>query len=35
MLGLLAASYLNYYFMQVLLEIETLPRLLVFYPVLQ
>jgi hypothetical protein len=35
MLGLLAAAYLNFYFMQVMLEIDSLPKLVVFYPVLQ
>ena len=35
MLAVLAAAYLNYYFMQVMLEIDSLPGLVVFYPVLQ
>jgi hypothetical protein len=35
MLAVLAAAYLNYYFMQVMLEIDSLPRLVVFYPVPQ
>jgi hypothetical protein len=35
MLGVLAAAYLNYYFMQVMLEIDSLPTLVVFYPVIQ
>ena len=35
MLGALAAAYLNYYFMQVMLEIDALPTLVVFYPVIQ
>jgi hypothetical protein len=33
MLAILAAAYLNYYFMQVMLEIDSLPRLVLFYPV--
>ena len=35
MLGMLAAAYLNYYFMQVMLEIDSLPTMVVFYPVIQ
>jgi hypothetical protein len=35
LLGALAAVYLNYYFMQVMLEIDSLPSLVVFYPVIQ
>ena len=35
MLGVLAAVYLNYYYMQVMLEIDSLPTLVVFYPVIQ
>lgn len=35
MLVVLAAAYLNYYFMQVMLEIDSMPRMVVFYPVLQ
>jgi hypothetical protein len=31
MFAVLAAAYLNYYFMQVMLEIDSLPRLVVFY----
>ena len=32
MLAVLAAAYLNYYFLQVMLEIDSLHRLVVFYP---
>jgi hypothetical protein len=32
-LGLLSASYLQYYFLDVLTEIESLPTLVVFVPV--
>jgi hypothetical protein len=35
MLAVLAAVYLNYYFMQVMIEIDSLPKMIVFYPVLQ
>jgi hypothetical protein len=31
MFALLAAAYLNFYFMQVMLEIDSLPRLVVFF----
>lgn len=31
MFALLVAVYLNFYFMQVTLEIESLPRLVLFY----
>ena len=31
MFALLAAAYLNLYFMQVTLEIDSLPRLVVFF----
>jgi len=32
MFALLATAYLNFYFMQVMLEIDSLPRLVMFYP---
>lgn len=32
MFAVLAAAYLNYYFMQVMVEIDSLPRLVLFYP---
>jgi hypothetical protein len=32
MFAILAAAYLNYYFMQVILEIDSLPNLVMFYP---
>ena len=32
MFAVLAAAYLNYYFMQVILEIDSLPKLVMFYP---
>ncbi len=35
MFAILVAAYLNYYFMQVMIEIDTLPRLVVFYPIAQ
>ena len=35
MLAVLAAVYLNYYFMHVIIEIDSLPKMIVFYPVLQ
>ena len=35
MLGVLAAVYLNYYYMQVMLEIDSLPRMVLFYPLPQ
>lgn len=31
MFALLAAAYLNFYFMQVMLEIDSLPSLVMFY----
>lgn len=31
MFALLVAVYLNFYFMQVMLEIDSLPRLVVFF----
>lgn len=31
MFALLVAAYLNFYFMQVMLEIDSLPRLVVFF----
>ena len=33
MFSILAAAYLNYYFMQVMIEIDSLHTLVVFYPV--
>jgi hypothetical protein len=32
MFAVLVAAYLNFYFMQVIQEIDSLPRLIVFYP---
>jgi hypothetical protein len=32
MFAVLAAAYLNYYFMQVMIEVGSLPGLVVFYP---
>jgi hypothetical protein len=35
MFAVLVATYLNYYFMQVMIEIGSLPKLVLFYPLLQ